>query len=1299
MERTWHVTASAMVVLVLISAVFWAGFPLSPARQVVAGDLTQVPKARFVPGEVLIKFRPGVGVYPADLRTTVPSLNTLLQELGLTAMTSVFPDARVMPRRSFRLPNGQARILPDLTRTYRLRFPKNVDVFHVIAVLKANQAVEYAEPNYERHIFVTPDDPYYSSSGSWGQGYSDMWGLQAMQAGSAWAISTGSSSIVVAVVDTGVDATHPDLAGQLVAGYDFVDNDNDPQDDNGHGTHVAGTIAAATNNGIGIAGICWQCKIMPLRGLDADGSGFDFDLANAVRYAADHGARVLNASWGGPGYSQTLDDAFAYAYGRGVVLVVAAGNDGSNDPGSPASFPVAIAVAATDHNDQVAYFSNYGSYIAVAAPGVNILSLRAAGTDMYGDGQHIVGNQYYYASGTSMASPNAAGVAALILSQHPTWTPGEVRAALTVSADDLGDPGWDVHYGSGRVNAYHALQITTPPPTSTPFPTPAPTATPTPMPTVEPDAYEPDNAPALAPQIGVDGEIQTHNFHIVGDVDWVSFDAIAGRKYYLATANLGDNADTVMSLYDQDGATILDSNDDCEALGSMASCIAWTASQAGTYFVQVLPYDSGNTGSGSNYDLTVTMGAESFYTWEVVPLTWIDISGSGVVVASDDDTSEQVNLGFYFPFYRVGYHTAFVSSNGFVSFGGGYSTYSNTEIPNIDLPNNAIYAFWDDLIPTGGSNGNVYAQQIGANRYVFQWEGVRQYNASNRETFEIVLDAADGTILMQYLTVSGGQSATVGVENASGMDATQYAYDTPGAITNGLALRFSPRIAPLTPTPTDTPTATNTVTATATPTATTTATATSTATATATQTGGAPTATNTATATATANTATPTSTATATAVPTNTSTYTPTSTPTPASACGQGVHPTLYYADYYSANSTLDGAPLPVGACVEAWDPAGVLIGGSSVQAMGQWGAMHAYGDDPLTGDVDEGAQAGDTIHFTVNGCPAPETAVWYNQDHQAVDLHAACQPELNIPLAAGWDLFSFNLVPLNNAQVITRVAEVLSSIDGDYDVVLGYDHGGRSYYPGLPPQFSDLQELDPYHGYWIHMNVASTLQLHGQPVATGTPLVLDMGWHLVSYLPDTSLPVTVALGSIAGQYNAVLGWHDGHAVSYYPDLPPGFSDLQTMQPQHGYWIHMLEAGLLVYPTGGGADQLTSESLSVPLSSGVSTSLFGVSASPYWMDVYDVSASGLPVGAVIVAYDPDGVPCGTFTVQDVGQWGVMHIYGDDPQTLEDEGAQSGDLIHFQVSGRQVAGRVVWTNRALQAVTLANQHTWLPILVR
>ncbi|MFA5866608.1 MAG: S8 family peptidase [Actinomycetota bacterium] len=309
-----------------------------------------------------------------------------------------------------------------------------------IQELKLDPAVEYAEPDYRRSVSITsPNDTYY---------YSYQWNMPKTRTDYAWDIQRGSSGVVIAIVDTGVSLTHPDFAGKLVAGYDFVAGDPDPTDENGHGTHVAGIAAANTNNGIGVAGMSWYSRIMPMRVLDASGNGYDSDIANGITWAADHGAKVINMSLGGPSsYPQTLQNAVNYAYARGVTIVAASGNNPTGEITYPAACSNVIGVAATDSTDNRASFSNYGSFVDVAAPGVSIASTYwSAGANTYGTG-----------SGTSMASPHVAGLASLVLAQYPSATLDQVEAAIETTAVDLGTPGPDNYYGYGRIDSYAAL--------------------------------------------------------------------------------------------------------------------------------------------------------------------------------------------------------------------------------------------------------------------------------------------------------------------------------------------------------------------------------------------------------------------------------------------------------------------------------------------------------------------------------------------------------------------------------------------------------------------------------------------------------------------------------------------------------------------------------------------------------------------------------------------------------------------------------------------------------------------------
>ncbi len=286
---------------------------------------------------------------------------------------------------------------------------------------------------------VYPNDPYYSYY---------QWGLSQVRAPEAWALSNGAG-VLIAVLDTGTDHTHPDLSGKVRTDidYDFVNNDNDAMDDNGHGTHVSGIAAAATNNGRGVAGLGWDAMLLPLKVLNSKGEGTTAQLIPAIYYAADRGAKVINMSLGGPASCPSdLQNAvnYAYGYGQGVLLVGAAGNNGTNLSVFPANCARVLGVAATTSSDTRAYFSNYGSHVSVAAPGVGILSTYLSGG-------------YRNADGTSMATPFVAGLAALVYARFPTYTPDQVASAILDNAQDLGSTGWDMYFGCGRVDAFKSL--------------------------------------------------------------------------------------------------------------------------------------------------------------------------------------------------------------------------------------------------------------------------------------------------------------------------------------------------------------------------------------------------------------------------------------------------------------------------------------------------------------------------------------------------------------------------------------------------------------------------------------------------------------------------------------------------------------------------------------------------------------------------------------------------------------------------------------------------------------------------
>lgn len=319
---------------------------------------------------------------------------------------------------------------------HRIKLGRGKKIENMLKIYRKDPNVIFAEPNYiAKALVTTPND----------LSFSQQWGLTKIYAPEAWDIEKGNSNVIIAIVDTGIDLDHPDLDEKIVPGYDFVNEDSEPMDDNGHGTHCAGIAAAESNNGQGIAGVAWGSKLMPVKVLDSDGAGTYSDVAEGIIYTADNGAKVINLSLGAYSYSQTLQDAVDYAYQKGCVIVAAAGNDNTNEPLYPAAYNNVTSVAATDQSDERWTSSNYGDYIDVCAPGVDIYSTS-------------LDNIYTSASGTSASSSFVSGLAALLLSQDSTWANYEVENKIRQSADDLGSSGRDDYYGYGRISLVEALK-------------------------------------------------------------------------------------------------------------------------------------------------------------------------------------------------------------------------------------------------------------------------------------------------------------------------------------------------------------------------------------------------------------------------------------------------------------------------------------------------------------------------------------------------------------------------------------------------------------------------------------------------------------------------------------------------------------------------------------------------------------------------------------------------------------------------------------------------------------------------
>jgi predicted outer membrane repeat protein len=453
-----------------------------------------------VPNEIIVKYKPQAAYAAANaqasssktaMQAPPTALSMLNQKYKARNITPLAKDSKAKQAPITQpLAKGQAglttqerRLLRRLQRAdmnvkapviesiYKLTVEPEAgeSLADVAAAYNACSEVEYAELNYIVSISGSSDDPLFDQQWALhntGQNYL----FQSagtidcdIDAPEAWDLSTGSRDIVVAVIDTGVDYKHRDLLGNMWAdakghfGYDFANDDADPNDDNGHGTHCAGTIGAKGNNGLDIAGICWDVKIMAVKFLNADGQGSTDNAIKAILYAVEQGADVLSNSWGGEDYSSALQDAINYAHSQGVMIVAAAGNEGNTIPQYPANYDHVLSVAATDSNDQKASFSTYGQWVDIAAPGVDILSLRAGGTALgtVYDGYTTV------LSGTSMACPHVAGACALLLSRDPTLGDKEVYDILMETVDPIKSE-YPISLSGGRLNLANALSRTAP---------------------------------------------------------------------------------------------------------------------------------------------------------------------------------------------------------------------------------------------------------------------------------------------------------------------------------------------------------------------------------------------------------------------------------------------------------------------------------------------------------------------------------------------------------------------------------------------------------------------------------------------------------------------------------------------------------------------------------------------------------------------------------------------------------------------------------------------------------------------
>jgi subtilisin family serine protease len=718
-------------------------------------DKHDAAKAEFKPDELLIKFR----------TASASSINSVTEGLKATILNH------------FRM-----------TDVYHIRLPENLTLTAALDFFRNNAQVEYAEPNYVRKAWSTfPNDPYFDQQ----------WALHnTLQAGvdisalTAWDVTTGSNATVTAVIDTGIDYTHPDLAANMwrnlgeiagngidddhngyvddVYGIDTYNGDSDPIDDFGHGTHCAGIIGAAGNNGMGIASVNWNASIMALKFVGNQGYGSDSGAIECIDYAIMmkvlHGVnvRVLSNSWGGDEYDQALYDAIQTAGINNILFVAAAGNSGSNNgmlPVYPASYDLdnIIAVAATDYSDLLAEFSSWGpKSVDVGAPGDYVLSTMPTYHVTMNDMGYSM--EYSYMSGTSMACPHVAGVAALILALHQSYSCNQVRTRILSTVDVLPSLSGKV-LTDGRINATRAL-------------------TPT------------DNS-----------------MHVKIIDPIANFTIIKGAQFNV-TAWIHTVTDPVLGASvqasfstDEPSITLKDEGVSPDRFMNDGIYTAYyTPAIAGTLTITFNV--SAPSFSPTSTSVSGKVRSVPTYVFRETTYQWVELSQQSIGLCLGDDNSLNITSPFPVNFYGETYSNLTISSNGNIDFENKYLGFANAPIPSANHygVDRLIAVFWDDMnMRFDVDQGAVYCSVVGdspSRSLVVEWKDVARYPNIGSATFEVLFNENSSNIVFQYHDVSFenstydyGANAAIGIQYSPEWG-TQFSYRS-SSLGNNYALMLS----------------------------------------------------------------------------------------------------------------------------------------------------------------------------------------------------------------------------------------------------------------------------------------------------------------------------------------------------------------------------------------------------------------------------------------------------------------------------------------------------------------------------
>jgi subtilisin family serine protease len=643
---------------------------------------------------------------------------------------------------------GNRRVLKKLESSGKLtvlELDPAEDLAPTVERMKASGLVEFAEPDYPLRASIVPNDPHFASGLQWPLRNSSAG--KDIHAVDAWDVQRSASSIIVAVVDSGIRYTHEDLAANMwrnadeipgngvdddgngviddIYGINAITGSGNPMDDADHGTHVAGIIGAVGNNGRGIAGVAWNVKLMACKFLDSDGFGFTSDAVEAVDYARKMGAQVINGSFGGEDYSDALFTAIQNARAAGIIFVTAAGNEQLNidvTPMYPAAYSLdnIVVVGGSTRTDQFdSTYSNYGaSRVDLFAPGTSVYSTWGSSD-----------TAYLSETGTSMASPHVAGAVALMKARFTGYSSSQIISRLLATVDTLPD-------FTGRCRSNGRLN--------------------------------------LARALGTD---PMANFTAS---KWVGEPPLAVN---FANTSLGG-----VSTYQWDFGDGTESSTSAQA--------SHVFTRDGDYNVRLTVVGT----NGQSSSLTQVVRVASNYQFATEPYAWVTPTAMPRLSLADNGVSAAQALPFEFEFYGVKRSTIYVGANGLLGFSPeGLENIDNVTMPNAAAPNGIIAPFWDNLDPSAATGaGTIYVGTIGTapnRRFVVSWVNVeRPANPSLLNSFQAILEEKGG-IVFQYRTVEAGRSATVGIENFAGDAAALYSFNgSPTILASSTAVRASKKL-------------------------------------------------------------------------------------------------------------------------------------------------------------------------------------------------------------------------------------------------------------------------------------------------------------------------------------------------------------------------------------------------------------------------------------------------------------------------------------------------------------------------